>query len=172
MKATATLEKVIETVHAMSANYHDETLPVKDMEFDSAESMWIAGQKFEVLPSAQKLFSNRLRVPYSYLTRCPEDLQARNLNHWIAEEQKKRDTLFCRFDGDKLRAIFTDRYQAMDNLLVLSKMLEYGFQLAQYLVCFALISNPYEKPPYYLVSPFIRVGMYQHVNNMFRIFNK
>jgi hypothetical protein len=131
MKATVTLEKVIETVHTMSAHYHDEKLPVQDMKFDSAESMWIAGQKFEVLPSAQKLFSNRLRVPYSYLTRCPDDLQARNLNHWIAEEQKKRDTLFCRFDGGKVRAIFTDRYQAMDNLLVLSKMLEYGFQPGQ-----------------------------------------
>ena len=88
MRETAKLETVIENVHTMSANYHDETLNVMDMEFDSAESMWIAGQKFEVLPSAQKLFSNRLRVPYSYLTRCPDDLQARNLNHWIAEEQK------------------------------------------------------------------------------------
>lgn len=127
MNATTKLENVIQTVHAMSADYHDETLPLMDMEFDTAEKMWIAGQQIEVLPSAQKLFSNRLRVPFSYLTRCPGDLQRDNLNYWLEEERKKRNTLFCRFDGNKLRAIFTDRYEPTDNMEILSKMLEYGF---------------------------------------------
>jgi hypothetical protein len=131
MSQTTKLENVIETVHTMSANYFDETFPVRDMKFDSATSMWIDGDQVEVLPSAIKLFSNRLRVPYSYLSRCPENLQALNLNYWLEQEQAKRETLFCRFDGDRLRAVFTDRYQAMDNLLVLSKMLEYGFQPQQ-----------------------------------------
>jgi len=123
----ATLENAIQTVHSMSADYHDETLPLMDMEFDSAAKMWISGRQVEVLPSAQKLFSNRLRVPYSYLSRCPADLQRDNLNYWLEEERKKRNTLFCRFDGDKLRAIFTDRYEPTDNMEILSKMLEYGF---------------------------------------------
>lgn len=127
----ATLENAIQTVHSMSANYHDETLPLMDMEFDSAAKMWVSGRQVEVLPSAQKLFSNRLRVPYSYLTRCPSDLQARNLNFWLMEEKKKRDTLFCRFDGNRLRAIFTDRYEPTDNMEVLSKMMEYGFSPSQ-----------------------------------------
>jgi hypothetical protein len=35
--------------------------------------------------------------------------------------------LFCRFAGDALRAVFTERYVPTDNLSVLSKMLEYGF---------------------------------------------
>lgn len=131
MKGTATLENVIQTVHAMSADYFDETIPLTDMEFDSAKNMWIAGKPVEILPSAQKLFSNRLRVPYSYLTRCPEDLQAQNLNFWLAEEKKKRQTLFCRFDGNRLRAIFTDRYEPIDNMEVLSKMMEYGFSPVQ-----------------------------------------
>ncbi len=131
MKATATLENVIETVHTLSADYFDEIIPLTDMEFDSARNMWIAGKRVEVLPSAQKLFSNRLRVPYSYLSRCPASLQADNLNFWIAEEQKKRNSLFCRFDGDCLRAIFTDRYAPTDNMEVLSRMLEYGFSPLQ-----------------------------------------
>ena len=61
------------------------------------------------------------------LARCPEELQAENLNHWIREEREKRETLFCRFDGDKLRAVFTDRYTAIDHMEILSKMVEYGF---------------------------------------------
>ena len=127
MRAINTFENVIQKVHGMSANYYDETIPLVDMEFNGLQNMWIAGKEIEVMPSAQSLFANRLRVPYSYLARCPEELQARNLNYWIQREVKKRETLFCRFDADKLRAVFTDRYKAIDNMEILSRMIEYGF---------------------------------------------
>jgi len=54
-------------------------------------------------------------------------LQADNLNYWLEMEQKNRETLFCRFSGNKLRGVFTQRYTALDNMEVLTKMLEYGF---------------------------------------------
>ena len=127
MRGKDRFENVINKVNTMSANCFDETLPVMDMEFDSLERMWIAGKEVEVLPSAQRLFANRLRVPYSYLSRCPEDLQAQNLNYWIEQEREKRETLFCRFDGDSLRAVFTDRYKAIDHMEILARMVEYGF---------------------------------------------
>ena len=127
MRGNDRFENVIGKVHAMSEHYFDETIPVMDMEFDGLEKMWIAGKQVGVLPSAQRLFANRLRVPYSYLARCPKELQARNLNYWIQEEREKRETLFCRFDGDSLRAVFTDRYTAIDHMEILSRMVEYGF---------------------------------------------
>jgi hypothetical protein len=127
MRNIDNFESVIGKVHQMSASYFDETIPVTDMLFHSIERMWISGKEVEVLPSAQRLFANRLRVPHSYLVRCPAELQADNLNHWIREEREKRETLFCRFDGDKLRAVFTDRYTAIDHMEILSKMVEYGF---------------------------------------------
>jgi hypothetical protein len=127
MRGNDKFESVIGKVHSMSENYFDETIPVMDMAFDSLEKMWIDGRRVEVLPSAQRLFANRLRVPYSYLFRCPVELQARNLNYWIQQEAQKRETLFCRFDGDSLRAVFTDRYTAIDHMEIVSKMLEYGF---------------------------------------------
>ena len=127
MRGNDRFEKVIGKVHAMSENCFDETIPIMDMEFDSLEKMWISGKEVGVLPSAQRLFANRLRVPYSYLSRCPAELQARNLNYWIREEREKRETMFCRFNGDNLRAVFTDRYTAIDHMEILSRMLEYGF---------------------------------------------
>jgi hypothetical protein len=127
MRTINTFESVISKVHQMSENYFDETIPVTDMMFHSIDRMWISGKEVEVLPSAQRLFANRLRVPHSYLIRCSSDLQAENLNHWIREEREKRETLFCRFDGDKLRAVFTDRYCALDHTQILSRMVEYGF---------------------------------------------
>jgi hypothetical protein len=127
MRNIDTFESVIGKVHEMSANHFDETIPVTDMLFHSIKRMWISGKEIEVLPSAQRLFANRLRIPHSYLVRCPAELQARNLNHWIEKEAERRETLFCRFDGDKLRAVFTDRYTAIDHMEILSRMVEYGF---------------------------------------------
>jgi hypothetical protein len=127
MRQTTTFQKAKEQVELMASACYDETLPLADMRFDSLERMWIDGRDFEVLPSAQRLFANRLRIPHSYLVRCPFDLQAENLNHWLRQEQKERETLFCRFDGAKLRAVFTDRYKCLDNVQILERMVEYGF---------------------------------------------
>jgi len=127
MIKTTTLENVITEVHQNSINNFDETLPVQEMSFDSLNQMWISGKQIDVAPSAQRLLSNRLRVPYSYLSRCPEDLQARNLNFWIEQESRTRDTFFCRFNGDTLRAVFTERYQPLDNMEILSQLIQQGF---------------------------------------------
>ena len=97
------------------------------MRFDSLNQMWVSGKRVEVLPSAQKLFANRLRVPFSYLNRCPAELQAENLNYWIEQEARQRDTFFCRFDGNNLRAVFTDRYRPLDNMEILSQLIQHGF---------------------------------------------
>ena len=127
MTRTATLENVINVVHQQSINHFDEIVPVNEMQFDSLTQMWVSGRRVEILPSAQRLLSNRLRVPHSYLSRCPAELQAKNLNYWIEQERQQRETFFCRFDSNRLRAVFTERYTAIDNMEVLTKMLEYGF---------------------------------------------
>ena len=80
----------------------------------------------------RRLLANRLRVPFTYLERCPADLQAENLNHWLEQERKERETFFCRFNGQhQVRAVFTDRYTAIDNREILAKMLELGFRPEQ-----------------------------------------
>ncbi len=127
MRTTDTFENVIGKVRQMSLDHYDEIIPVRDMEFNSFYNMTIGHKEFEVLPSAQRLIANRLRIPQSYLSRCPEYLQSDNLNYWLEREQKNRETFFCRFAGNKLRGLFTQRYTALDHMEVLTKMLEYGF---------------------------------------------
>lgn len=127
MRGTTTLENVVSRVHQMSVDYHDETVPLSDIEFHSLEHARVAGQEVMVLPTAQRLLANRIRVPHSYLSRCPSHLQAENLSYWLKEEQKTRQTFFCRFDGMKLRAVFTERYTELDNMEILSRMLDLGF---------------------------------------------
>lgn len=130
MKTLTTLENAITRVHEASARHHDDVVAIQDMEFMNLEQMTIAGQPFEVLPSAQRLLANRLRVPYSYLVRCPQDLQQSNLQYWLDQERLNRQTLFCRFDGQSIRAVFTERYTALDHMEVLTQMLQYGFDPA------------------------------------------
>jgi hypothetical protein len=132
MKATTTLGNLIEQVETMSAGNFDETVSLSEIEFGSLNEMWIGGVGVEVLPQAQRLLANRLRTPYSYLDRCPAELQAQNLNYWLEQERKERNTFFCRFNGERqVRAVFTDRYTAIDNREILSKMLELNFRPEQ-----------------------------------------
>ena len=130
MRTTDTFENVIGKVHRMSLDYYDEVIPIRDMEFEGFDNMTVGYKEFEVLPSAQRLIANRLRIPQSYLSRCPEYLQSDNLNYWLEREQKNRETFFCRFSGNKLRGVFTERYTALDHMEILTKMLDYGFDPA------------------------------------------
>jgi hypothetical protein len=131
MTRIATLETVINEVHKQSANHFDEIVSVNEMQFDSLEQLWVSGRQVEVAPTAQRLLSNRLRVPFSYLSRCPAELQARNLNYWIEQERRQRETFFCRFsDANRLRAVFTEKYTVLDHMEVLTKILETGFDPA------------------------------------------
>ena len=131
MRGTTTLEALVGRVHMQSRGNRDEVIPVSDIEFESLGTARISGKEVAVLPSAQRLVANKLRIPMTYLERCPTELQAHNLNHWVREEAKGRDTLFCRFNGESIRAVFTDRYTAIDNIEVLYAMLEHGIAPTQ-----------------------------------------
>jgi len=132
MRATAKLENVIEQVETMSAGNFDETASLTEIEFESLNEMWVENVSVEVLPQAQKLLANRLGVPFSYLNRCSPELQRINLQYWLEQERKQRETFFLRFNGQKdVRAVFTDRYTAIDNREILSKMLALGFRPEQ-----------------------------------------
>ena len=132
MRATTTLGNLIEQVETMSAGNFDETVSLSEIEFNNLHEMFIVGVGVEILPQAQRLLANRLRVPFSYLERCPAELQAKNLNYWLEQERKARKTFFCRFNAQRqVRALFTDRYTAIDNREILSKMLGLGFRPEQ-----------------------------------------
>jgi hypothetical protein len=125
MQTEMTLERAYDVVDKMSAQCVDRNVDVPSIEFDSLELMRISGEAHAVRPVAQRSISSRLGIPYQYLRKCPQDIQAQNLNHWIKEE--KNDQLFLRFDGDDIRAIFTPRYVPVDNFEVFERLDSMGF---------------------------------------------
>ena len=126
MQKLTTLEKVFDLVDAMSSACYDDNINVPDISFDNLETVRIAGEPHPLRPVAQRSISNRLGIPYPYLTRCPSDVQALNLNHWIQHE--KNDQLLFRFDGDAVRAVFTTKYIPVDNFEVMERLDSLGYK--------------------------------------------
>ena len=120
-----TLEKVSARVDDLSKNCTDHLVPVKDISFDSLESIKIADEVHPMRAIAQQSIANRLGIPILYLRKCPSEVQAYNMNHWIKEE--KNDELFLRFDGAEVRAIFTPKYKPLDNFEVLERLDALGY---------------------------------------------
>lgn len=125
IKNMTTLGQVADQIDAMSRNCHDKVVNTADIAFMDLEHVSIAGETFPVTPMAQRSFAYRLGIPYQYLTRCPAEIQAYNMNHWIKEEPNPE--LFMRFDGDEVRALFTTKYQPVDNFEVLERLDSLGF---------------------------------------------
>jgi hypothetical protein len=120
-----TLGKVNARVEDLSRNCIDRLVPVEDISFDSLESVNISNVTHPMRPIAQQSFAYRLGIPIQYLKKCPSDLQAYNMNHWI--KQEKNEKLFLRFDGDEVRAVFTPKYQPIDNFEVLERLDSLGY---------------------------------------------
>ena len=125
MSQTTTLSEVMARAENMSRNYTDANIITRNISFDSLDTVRFGSEPHLLKPIAQQSIANRLGIPIQYLRKCPEDIQALNLNHWIKRE--KNDELFFRFDGDKVRAIFTPRYIPTDNLEVLRKIEALGY---------------------------------------------
>ena len=125
MQHMTTLGKVNARVEELSRNCIDRLVPVEDISFDSLESVNISNVAHPMRPIAQQSFAYRLGIPIQYLKKCPSDLQTYNMNHWI--KQEKNEKLFLRFDGDEVRAVFTPKYQPIDNFEVLERLDSLGY---------------------------------------------
>jgi hypothetical protein len=124
-KNVTTLGKVTAKIDEMSKNCHDHLVPVRDISFDDLGSVRIANEVHPMRPIAQQSIAYRLGIPIQYLRKCPPEVQAYNMNHWIKEE--KNEELFFRFDGQEVRAIFTPRYQPIDNFEVMERLDSLGY---------------------------------------------
>jgi len=125
MQKLTTLEKVSNRIDALSANCFDQNIDVPDISFDNLDTVKIAGEPHTLKPIAQRSISNRLGIPYPYLKRCPEDIQAMNLNHWIMKERNAQ--LLFRFDGQDVRAVFTPKYIPVDSFEVMERLDSLGY---------------------------------------------
>ena len=128
-KNLTTLEKVHDRVDALSQYCFDQLIDVADISFNSMDTMKIGNEPHNLRTIAQRSIAWRLGIPFNYLAKCPTELQAIQMNHWI--EHEKNEQLFIRFDGPEeraeVRAIFTPRYRAIDNFEILTRLDDMGY---------------------------------------------
>ncbi|MDF1552471.1 MAG: DUF932 domain-containing protein [Deferrisomatales bacterium] len=120
-----TLGGADDRVRELSHRHHDAAVPVPEIRFDDLSTVRISGEEHRLRPTAQAAVASRLGVPLSYLRKCPPDVQAFNLNHWL--EKEPNEELFLRFDGPEVRAVFTTRYVPVDNPAVLDRLAGLGY---------------------------------------------
>jgi hypothetical protein len=124
-KNLTTLGKVWDRVDELNRYCHDNLIDVAEISFDSLETMKIGDDRHNLRTIAQKSIAWRLGIPFNYLSKCPTELQAIQMNHWIQHE--KNDQLFLRFNGGDVRAIFTPRYKPVDNFEVMTRLDDMGY---------------------------------------------
>jgi hypothetical protein len=120
-----TLGEVSDRVDALNHNCHDALVDVPAISFESLETMKIGDERHMLRTVAQRSIAWRLGIPFNYLQKCPPEMQADQMNHWIKGE--KREQLFIRFDDQDVRAVFTPRYKPVDNFEVLARLDEMGY---------------------------------------------
>ena len=99
MKGMTILRQVWNRVDELSRNCTDQLIATPDINFDNLQTVRIAGEPHSLRPTAKSLIASRLGIPMQYLTKCPEEVQAYNLNFWISLERNPE--LFFRFDGER-----------------------------------------------------------------------
>ena len=144
-KNLTTLGKVWDRVDELNRHCHDNLIDVPNISFDSLETMKIGNDRHNLRTIAQRSIAWRLGIPFNYLSKCPAELQAIQMNHWIEHEKNKQ--LFLRFDGQEVRAIFTPRYRALDNFEILTRLDDMGYGSDTQVQChlddeFMLLSIP------------------------------
>ncbi|MFC1513475.1 hypothetical protein ACFL5P_00525 [candidate division KSB1 bacterium] len=120
-----TLGEVSQRVEEMSLENWDDFIPTRSIAFNSIDSIRIGSATHPVKPIAQRSIAFRLGIPLQYISKCPPELQRDNLEYWLQYE--KNEKLLFRFNGDSVRAIFTERYQALDNFMVLEQLGRVGY---------------------------------------------
>lgn len=118
---SATLGELIEHVNEVRRDHHDLVTRADQLYVDDSSGCLVARQagyrEFKLKPLALSQIAARLGVPGQYLAKCPSELVAENINHWLAEQPDRPFLIRC--DGDHVRAVLSARYSPVDHDLLL-----------------------------------------------------
>jgi hypothetical protein len=113
---TATVAELQDVLADRARGHHDLTVRAGELRYDPELGMIeVQGRRdYGLRPLALSQIAAKLGVPANYLRKCPWDLRAENINHWLNENRGRSFMLRC--DGDEIRAVLSERYAAVDHL--------------------------------------------------------
>lgn len=120
------LGQVKEIVNQEDSKNYDLIVPGEDITLHTLDSIEACGWNLKMTETAQKHLCQRLNIPYSYLSRCDNDIQHENLEGWKHFLTGKDLRLRCNHEKG-VRAIFTKAYKPTDNKAVVAKLYDSGY---------------------------------------------
>lgn len=113
----ATLRDLADHIAADRRSHHDFVARADQLYVDDKTGCLVSRQsgyhEFRLRALATNQLANRLGVPGPYLQKCPPDLLAENVNHWLARQPDRQFLIRC--DGDEVRAVLSSRYSPVDH---------------------------------------------------------
>lgn len=120
----SSLERLEEQLRARSERFSDLVIPGGHLRMNPQTGyLEIAHSSYDDAPLQEQALDQiavKLRIPTTYLRRCPPDLRAANVNHWLKGIGYRQ--LFLRFDGHEVRAILTPSYVPVSNTDLISRI--------------------------------------------------
>lgn len=120
----APIGESLEQAKRLAENYADETIRVDHMHFQDMEHLETDKSILTLRTTAQKQICERLQIPFSYMEKCEPTLQAININMRMDKVPPDKE-LLLRKDLNYVRAIFTTRYQPINNVDVLQQLVHH-----------------------------------------------
>lgn len=119
------VETLLDALSDRAREFTDTLVPADHLRMNNAGDLVIRNrgssipsyEAHDIQPQALQLIARRLRIPHDYLVRCPSDLRAQNVNHWLSGLGDKE--LLVRKDGRAIRAVLSAAYTPLDNLPLL-----------------------------------------------------
>ncbi|MCZ7607565.1 MAG: DUF932 domain-containing protein [Planctomycetota bacterium] len=118
----STLGDLMDVVASRRQSQHDFVARADQLYVDDKSGCLVARQagyrEFRLRTLATNQLANRLGVPGQYLLKCPSELVAENVNHWLSEQPDRQFLVRC--NGDEVRAVLSSHYSPVDHELLLS----------------------------------------------------
>jgi len=116
-------EKILEAVTDYAERCTDTTTNIgRLLRLEENENFELHVEPVDISTHAEGQLLSRLRIPASYLHRCPNGLQAVNINYWIGQNDGKE--LLFRYIDNRVRAIFSSRYSPIDDNFLIPEVLD------------------------------------------------
>ncbi len=117
MKYGTDLPALAARIQAIAASAKDYILPARSLRMTPAgELAWSTKDEGIMLPAnrvASQQISSYCEIPRDYFDRCPTQLRAHNVNHWLDTHGDERRLV--RVAEGNVRALLSDRYRPLDN---------------------------------------------------------
>lgn len=131
MEKITTLGELTAMVRRDDLGKWDEDVEVSKFHSNKYGEIEINGKVVHLSPHAEAQLYNRIGIPAAYARRCPPDLLAPHINHWL--EERSNQTWLVRGKNEEIRAILSTNYAILDNAHIITLLNQYlegqGFEV-------------------------------------------